>query len=252
MRRDRFELNYFAQQLRENNGEDDKSFVDVFGIINRLPNTTLVFYPLSNRISGMCIKVTNIDSMIVVNSTHSHGRQRFTAAHELYHLNFQEKFTNVICSKDLIGVKDDEEINADDFASYFLAPMGSFNNYVKSVIPQAGKLTLNNIIEIEQNFQMSRQSTLIRLLRENFIQNQDYEEFKEGVISSAKTLGYSDHLYRPTPEEEQYSTSGAYITMVEDLKARGRISVGKYNELLLAAFRADIVYNLGGQEVIND
>lgn len=252
MRRSRYELNYFAQQLRENNGEDDKSFVDVFGIINRLPNTTLVFYPLSNRISGMCIKVTNIDSLIVVNSTHSHGRQRFTAAHELYHLNFQEKFTNVICSKDLIGVKDDEEINADDFASYFLAPMASFDAFVKSLVPPDGKLTLNNIIEIEQNFQMSRQSTLIRLLRENFIKFQNYEEFKEDVISSAKTLGYNDHLYRPTPEEEQYFTSGAYIKMVEDLKTRGRISTGKYNELLLAAFRADIVYNFGGQEVIND
>jgi len=252
MRRSRYELNFLAQQLRKSYGEDEDAFVNVFGIINRLENTTLVFYPLSNRISGMCININNIDSLIVINSTHSHGRQRFTAAHELYHLNFQEKFTNVICSKDLIGVKDDEEINADDFASYFLAPMASFDAFVKSVVPPDGKLMLNNIIEIEQNFQMSRQSTLIRLIRENFIQNQDYEEFKEGVIFSAKTLGYTDHLYRPTPEEEQYFTSGAYIKMVEDLKTRGRISSGKYNELLFTAFRADIVYNLGGQEVIND
>jgi hypothetical protein len=57
-------------------------------------------------------------------------------------------------------------------------------------------------------------------------------------------LGYDDKLYRPTPEEKQYLTTGSYIALVEQLKGKGIISQDKYAELLLDAYRSDIVYNM--------
>ena len=46
-------------------------------------------------------------------------------------------------------------------------------------------------------------------------------------------------------------TYGRYIKRAEDLLSRGLISDGKYEELLLEAFRADLVYGLdeGGELV---
>lgn len=50
------------------------------------------------------------------------------------------------------------------------------------------------------------------------------------------------------PEEHQYFTTGEYIRKVETLADRELISNGKKEELLLDAFRADIVYNLEEEE----
>jgi len=132
--RDRIELNSYAVLLRTKLGEDLHSPIDIFALISGLRNMTLVFYPMSEQISGMCIRINETDSLIAINSTSTYGRQRFTAAHELYHLNFQLNFKNVVCAKDLEGPKEEEEKNADAFASYFLAPYDSLNIFIKETL----------------------------------------------------------------------------------------------------------------------
>ncbi|MGH4138749.1 hypothetical protein [Clostridium sp.] len=62
-------------------------------------------------------------------------------------------------------------------------------------------------------------------------------------------LGYDDKLYKASEEERKYFSIGEYVQKVEELKERDLISNGKYEELLLDAFRADIVYNLGSEGV---
>jgi len=103
--KDKFELNSNAILLRKKLGEDIFSPIDVFGLIKGMNNTTLVFYPMSEQISGMCVRINESDRLIAINSNSTYGRQRFTASHELYHLNFQPNFKNVVCSKDLEGPK---------------------------------------------------------------------------------------------------------------------------------------------------
>lgn len=51
--------------------------------------------------------------------TSTYGRQRFTIAHELYHLFFHEDFKRVICSADFESNKDPKKKQIDMFASYF-------------------------------------------------------------------------------------------------------------------------------------
>ncbi len=119
--KDRLELNSAAEILRGTFGEDSSSPIDVFSIVLQKEDITTVFYPLSKRISGMCYKKEN-NWLIVINSTQTYGRQRFTLSHELYHLFEQEGFSNVICEGGFSDKKPDEERNADIFASYFLMP----------------------------------------------------------------------------------------------------------------------------------
>ena len=67
---------------------------------------------------------------------------------------------------------------------------------------------------------------------------------KTGIVSSAARYGYSTELYFPPPKEKQYMTFGKYINLAEELREKSLISKGKYEELLLDAFRSDIVYGL--------
>ncbi|MEN6317126.1 MAG: toxin-antitoxin system, toxin component, partial [Clostridiaceae bacterium] len=55
-------------------------------------------------------------------------------------------------------------------------------------------------------------------------------------------LGYDDTLYKPLPTEKQYMTYGFYIQQADEAFRKGLISSGKYEELLLSAYRSDLVY----------
>lgn len=244
--KDKLELNSNAIQMRRRLfNEDAFSPIDIFALINDLQNFTLVFYPMSERISGMCIKEKH-SNIIGINSTLSYGRQRFTAAHELYHLFFQKEFRSIVCETEISGFKSDSEKEADTFASYLLAPYDALRAYIeKNKLGARHNWTIEDVIKIEQFFQLSHQATLYRLVCDEYIDIDISNRLKSNVIQKAIRLGYDDKLYRPSVEERKYFSTGEYIKKVEELKNRDLISNGKYEELLLDVFRADIVYNLG-------
>ena len=112
---DKLDLSTKAQELRELLGEDANSPVDIFSLANQVNGLTLVFYPLGENISGMCVRDNEI-KLIAINSTMSYGRQRFSLAHELYHLYFDDESGFNVCSKRL-DPKSENERCADQFAS---------------------------------------------------------------------------------------------------------------------------------------
>jgi len=246
------ELSYQANELRKRFGEDLSSPIDVFAILQAQENLTLVFYPFSERISGMCARSRSGEQLIAINSTRTLGRQRFTASHELYHLFVQDEITAVICGNEIGGGRDEEEKNADGFASYFLAPNDALRSFIEKNLLKSGRrlMTAEDVVRIEQHFRMSRQATLYRLVGDGWITLDFANTLRRDIIASARRLGYGDELYVPTPESRQYFTTGSYIDLAERLSDGELISNGKYEELLLDAYRADIVYNLEaeGQE----
>jgi len=245
--KEKIELNSNAAILRKKLGEDSLSPIDVFSIINNIDNFTLVFYPMSDRISGMCVRIDSGESLIAINSNLSYGRQRFTAAHELYHLYFQSNFKSVVCAKEFEGVKDVEEKNADSFASFFLAPYEALKIYISEDLKKGNNpICADDVVKIEQYFGMSRQATLYRLQIEGYITADFANKLKTNVIQFVRKLGFDDRLYIPTLPERQYLTTGSYIGLVEKTKEKDLISLGKYEEYLLEAYRSDIVYNLSG------
>lgn len=73
------------------------------------------------------------------------------------------------------------------------------------------------------------------------------------VSTEAAKLGYGKELYLPTDKAKQYFTTGEYIRKVENMAEKDLISNGKREELLLEAYRADIVYNFDEEEAnLND
>lgn len=108
---------------------------------------TIVRYPMSSRISGMCTK-ENEDIIICINSTTSYGRQRFTLAHELYHVLYEENMQRVICDMSMSGDKSNSEKEADQFASYLLMPYDALLEYEHDKT----KWNLEKVIDAEQFF----------------------------------------------------------------------------------------------------
>ena len=247
------ELSYQANELRKQFGEDLSSPIDIIAILQSQENLTLVFYPFSDHISGMCVRTRSGEQMIAINSTRTLGRQRFTASHELYHLFVQNEITTIICGNDIGAGRDEEEKNADCFASYFLAPNDALRSFIEKVLLKGTRrpLSVEDIVRIEQYFRMSHQATLYRLVGDGWITLDFANTLKYDIIASARRLGFGDELYKPTAENRQHFTTGSYIDLVERLSNGNVISNGKYEELLLDAYRADIVYNLEaeGQEM---
>lgn len=240
--KEKIELNSEAVNLRKQFDEDSSSPIDIFSLIHNNDDLTIVFYPMSSRLSGICIR-DGKNKIIGVNSNATYGRQRFTIAHELYHLFFHEDFKSIVCFTDLEMNKDSHEKEADMFASYFLAPYEALSYFIKNKLgKEKQELNIEDVVKIEQNFGISRQAMLWRLINDGYLNQTKADTMKTGVIHSARRLGYDDKLYTPTPEDKQYATFGKYIKLAEELKNKDAISHGKYEEILLNGFRGDILY----------
>ena len=231
------ELNSLALRTRRMWNEDGYSPIDIFAIVNGW------------RISGMCTREKQ-DVIICINSTTSYGRQRFTLAHELYHELYEENMQRVICDMSMTGDKPESEYEADQFASYLLMPYDALLEYEYD----QAKWTLEKVIDAEQFFQVSHQAMLHRLVRDKLIAAERAEEYRLITVSmEAARLGYGKELYYPTAKNQQYFTTGEYIRKVEQMTERDFISNGKREELLMEAYRADIVYDFDGEEFeLND
>lgn len=241
---DKLDLNTKAQELREMLGEDANSPMDIFSLASQIDKLTIVYYPLGENISGMCVTDEKV-KLIAINSAMSFGRQRFSLAHEFYHLYYDASSGFNVCSKRFDATSEVEK-NADQFASYFLAPYKSLRVLVKNKC--GGKNpSLQNVIEFEQYFGLSHQAMLWRLVSEGYLTRLQLDTYSHGVISTAKELGYDDKLYRPSPVEVQKRTYGYYLKQVESLRQKGLVSHGKIDELLLDAWRDDIVFGDEGE-----
>lgn len=239
------ELNAKATELRKRLGEDENSFIDIFKMINQIERLTLVLYPMGENISGICIKSED-SNLIAINSNMSYGRQRFSLAHEFYHLFFDNNYGASISSKNF-NTTNPVEKEADQFAAYFLAPYNALRAEIQKI---DGELTLKDIIALEQLFGMSHQAMLWRLIGDGYIDKTETDRFSGKISYYAKLYGYDDKLYFPSKDDAQKRTYGNYIQQAESLKNSDIISIGKYEELLLDAFRYDIVYGddeIGGE-----
>lgn len=218
--------------------------IDIFELVQNIDHVSLVLYPMGKKISGMCV-TTGKDTVIAVNSLMSIGRQNFAIAHELYYYFFRPKATSV--SSEKIGGGSERENEADQFASFLLVPIGN------EILPnKVEDITKKKLIEMEMRFKVSNQAMLYRLILDNIITSEQVEKFKNGIPAEAERLGYDTSLYCATPENRRYKTYGYYVKQTQEVIRRNLVSDGKYEQMLLEAFRPDIVYGNDEMEELND
>lgn len=201
----------------------------------------------------MCIKAEDA-AVIAINSTMSEGRQRFSLAHELYHYKYGKSGETSICSTSLSASDTtDVEQAADRFASYLLLPLGAYEDRLEEAKARKGQLELADLIWLEQRYGISHKAMLWRLTTDGFITPAENLALKEGVIREWRRLGYYTALYRIVDEKDaERKVLGHYVQMADKLFKQNRISNGKYEELMLAGFRSDIVYGDEEDDQVDD
>lgn len=243
----KLELSTKASIIRKRLGEDESSPIDIFSLVQSIDSLTLVFYPLGPNISGACLR-NSLSAVIAINSDMSIGRQRYSLAHELYHLYFDKEMSSTVCSSK-IDVNNENEQRANRFASYFLMPPTALFEAVQNLKKDSGVLSVADIIRLEQHFGVSHQAMLIRLQEEKELTPARAGGMQSGIISLAARLGFDVSLYKPSPEDKKILVLGHYICQADKLLQADIISAGKYEELLLDAFRDDIVFGIEAEEV---
>ena len=232
--RSELELNNLAIKLRKRWGEDDYSPIDVFTLVSLQDSITLITMEMPSSMSGMCVK-TESEIIIAVNSAMSLGRQRFTIAHELYHAYFDKSMMTYVCMQSIVGKKSESEKEADQFASFFLAPYSALDMYQNNIALQ--QWDIDTIVTAEQFYGISHQAMLFRLFSENRISQVEYDVFKEVKVTTiAEKLGLRLDLYRNSLKTKPYSCTGSYLRKIQAAYAKGVIGEGKRRELLNDGF----------------
>lgn len=239
---DKLDISNKAYECRKKLNLDSDSPIDIFSVVEEeLSNLTLILYPFGDNISGMYINSGEI-KCIAINSNMPYGRQRFTLCHELYHYYYNSNEELIQLCAMTLNPKDENEINADTFASFMLAPYFSlknkFNELCKNDIP-----TIEQIIRLEQFFGISHKALLWRLNLDKLISKEIMKNLSvPGISRIAQSYGYSAQLYYPRESKSIKKTFGAYIRDAKWIFDNDLITRGKYEELLIQAFRSDLVF----------
>lgn len=211
--------------------------VDIWKVL-QMSGVSVLVEPLASSISGLFARKGNAQ-LILINSAKSLGHQNFTAAHEWFHLCYNPDLAWRVCSVALPGQRDRVEREADLFAAYFFMPDEALESFLAKRKKAPGQLEMIDVIALEQAYGMSHEAALIRLEETGWLDSDSVKAMKDGVRRSARELGYSDQLYRPTGETSFQSDYAAKAALA--LK-RGLISEGRYEELLLEAGLEDLLY----------
>lgn len=218
--------------------------IDIFKILKDRENIALISTPFTGNISGLFMRKGD-SGLIVINSARSLGHQYFTAAHEYYHLKYNQGMTGRLCT---INKYDDDyevELEANSFASYFLLPDDALRYYLNLRLQDISrKPNMRDVIYLENYFNVSHTLMLLRLTKMGVINDNEAEQMRTGVIRNAIKLGYNPKLYKNTLDEGTIVYSN-YAELAEELLEKNKITYGKYEELLIDGGYGEILFGDG-------
>ena len=220
-----YEINELANKCRRKWNIHDNSPIDIISLaLNKINNLTISFLRFDGNFSGSSCIVSN-QVLIFINAAHPLGRQRFTLAHEIYHLMAEKDYT------DISSLTDEEiESNADNFASCLLLPHSGLESYEEEF--NIKKWTLEDIIKAEQYYQLSHKAFLYRLNMLGKITDEECLNYLPQIMKNATKLGFTSQLYESYTNYEEL-VIGNYIRLLELSYDNALISEEKLNELLL-------------------
>jgi Zn-dependent peptidase ImmA (M78 family) len=223
-----FKIKKEAIDFRSELGFGETDSINLKSLLIKL-DVIAVFKSISDNISGMAVK-TPIKNFILINASHSVGRQNFSICHELFHLYKQDGFIPHHCKAGSFDKDHQTELMADVFASYFLIPDGGVLHLIpEDEVSKKDQISIETILKIENYFGCSRSALLYRLKEMSLISSRTYDEFNQNVRKTAKEYGYSTELYEPGNEG---LVIGNYGVLAKQLFDKEKISEGHYYSLL--------------------
>ena len=230
----RLEMKELAEEVRFRFAK--KGISDIFHILSNV--AFLIRKPLD--IDGLSGFITYLDKHFIVylNSNFTLGHERYTGAHELYHIIYNKgilKKEKVFLDKEKHR---EEEQRADIFAAEFLMP----EDYVKEIFYKTtsldqGGLYPKHIIRMHNYFKVSYKAMLKRLLQLDLCSNEMYGELvkfctlenESKLQALTKEEGFTIDLI--VPSKENYIPE-EYIVYVKANYKNRKISHDDLREVL--------------------
>ena len=151
-----------AERLRDVMDLDDAPIADLVELVESL-GAAVIQTPMPDCVQGITVHDPFNSvwrAVVLINSNTRWARQRFTLAHELCHLLFEDDGALFVTRKQ-VDEQDPAELRAEVFARHFLAPEGAIRRYWadKARKPDAdyAKVLGNFMLD----FGISRQATII-------------------------------------------------------------------------------------------
>ena len=216
-----------AAEFREKSGYNTFNPIRVKSLLLQL-NVLTIFKKMEGTFSGMSLKIDE-NKFMLINSTHSLGRQHFTIFHELYHLFVQKDFEHIICDNNLDKKDKKEEENANIFAANLMLPREGLLKFIPNDELKKDKISVSTILALEQYYSCSHRAMLRRLEDLHLITEEFREKFREDIKTLAKQYGYDIALYDPGNDD---LVIGDYGVKAKKLFDENVISKAHYLELM--------------------
>jgi Zn-dependent peptidase ImmA (M78 family) len=228
-----------AREARRALGVSETEPIDLARVLRMNKDITIIGKPFDGNVSG-CFLRGRLCSVVLLNSNRTVGHMNFTLAHEFYHIDFEPGLQGSVCliDEDAWNRSESEQI-ADEFAANLLVPDAGLEEQIYRLRRgDKSPLRMAEIIELEQYFGVSHRAMLRRLTSTRRLDEGTVASLKEGVISVARSLGYDTTLYTKPGD---FLVLSPYARLAKGSFEDGRISWGKYRQLLVEAGLADLL-----------
>lgn len=186
----------------------------------------IVVTDLPDHCDGLSYARDGLRVIVLAMSSSAPFRQRFTLAHELGHIAFQDK-TDEVIEERLYEVKTYEETRANSFAAAFLAPHDELVDVIDGREP-AGAFS-----ELVLEFKLSPRSMAFRLQNEGLITPAEAEALgatraRSIALQAGRSSDYVEWVSQSAQERPPQRLVAAYL----DAYAQGKTTLGPIATLL--------------------
>ena len=211
-----------------------KGLVDIFSILENI--AILIRRPIkTNKLSGFSTYFEG-NFIVFLNSSFTLGHERFSGAHELYHISYNADILK--SNKILFGDNQDIEDEANIFAAEFLMPEeGIIEVFYKQVDVKPDQIEAKHVVRMHNYFKVSYKAMLKQLIQLRLCDEKLYEPLlcyqsleKASELEKITFMeGYSTEFIKPSNIK---NISTEYIEVVRRNFEENKISYGKLEEML--------------------
>jgi Zn-dependent peptidase ImmA (M78 family) len=212
-----------------------KGIIDIFDVLEN--EAFIIRKPLeSKEISGFSTYFSGV-FIVMLNSSYTLGHERYTGAHELYHIMYNQE----ILKREKL-IEDNKYIEEDKLANCFAAEFLMPEDYVKELFyklvdVEPDQVEVRHIVRLNNEIKVSYKAMLKRLIQLDLCSIELYEnlasygelEKKEILQEITKKEGYDISLI--TPSYKSF-ISKEYIEISRKNYEENKISYTKISELL--------------------
>ena len=228
-----------AAEVRRCLGVSVSEPIDAIKLLRECFDISFILRPFVSDISGMFVRADKAE-VIAINTVRSLGHQRFTAAHEYFHVRYDAGMLGAACRVGVVDQPVEREAEADAFAANFLMPAEGITARVMARTAGERGPAVEDVVHLEQHFGVGHKAMVRRLRDLGYLRTNELEQmWSLPIRQMARTLGCDTSLYSPTREDRVISSYAEKAKTALDLDL---ISFGKYEQLMLEAGFADLLF----------